>query len=189
MSSSQGNPERLLLALDERLDHSVRLIIYGRAAVWLGFTGVPPDVARTRDVDGILSEEDVAALNEDMQFWDARDAVHEHFNNEGLYITHLFPAQGIFLRRDWLEKLLPISRPALRHLKLFRPSTIDLVLTKMMRGNDPQDMADAKFMIEHDRITRKQLDEAFAVMNPIELVELRDAFTKARPIVTGFATD
>ncbi len=66
---------------------------------------------------------------------------------------------------------------------------MDLVLTKMMRGDDPQDMADAKFMIERDKITRKQLEEAFSVMNPIELVELRDAFTKARPIVTGFASD
>lgn len=187
MSAAPGNPDRLLLALDERLDHPVRLIVYGRAAVWLGFDGVPPDVGRTKDVDGILSEEDVAALNEDMQFWDARDAVHAHFDNEGLYITHLFPAQGIFLRRGWLENIIPILRLPLRHLKLFRPSTIDLVLTKMMRGNDPQDMADAKFMIEHDKITRKQLEEAFAVMNPIELVELRDAFAKARPIVTGFA--
>ncbi len=187
MSAAPGNPDRLLLALDDRLDHPVRLIIYGRAAVWLGFDGVPLDVGRTRDVDGILSEEDVTALNQDMQFWDARDAVHEHFDREGLYITHLFQARGVFLRRDWLENIVPIARLSLRHLKLFRPSTIDLVLTKMMRGNDPQDMADAKFMVEHDKITRAQLEAAFAVMNPIELVELRDAFAKARPIVTGFA--
>jgi hypothetical protein len=187
MSIAPGNPDRLLVALDEHLDHTVRLVIYGRAAVWLGFDGVPPEVGRTRDVDGILSEDDVAALNTDMQFWDARDAVHERFQNEGLYITHLFPAKEVFLRRNWLEQIIPVSRLRLRHLKLFRPATLDLVLTKMMRGNDPQDMADAKFMIEHDKISKKQLEAAFAEMNPVELVELRDAFLRAKPIVIGFA--
>ena len=53
----------------------------------------------------------------------------------------------------------------------------------MMRGSDPQDMADAEFMIRHDRITEAQLAEAFAQMKPIGLVELRDAFAKAEPMV------
>jgi hypothetical protein len=189
MSIAPGNPDRLLVALDEHLDHTVRLVIYGRAAVWLGFDGVPLEVGRTRDVDGILSEDDVAALNTDMQFWDARDAVHKRFQNEGLYITHLFPATEVFLRRNWLEQIIPVSRLRLRHLKLFRPATLDLVLTKMMRGNDPQDMADAKFMIEHDGITNAQLEAAFAEMKPIELVELREAFARAKPLVLGMARD
>jgi hypothetical protein len=53
----------------------------------------------------------------------------------------------------------------------------------MVRGNDPQDMADAGFMIRHDRITEPQLLEAFSQMKPIELAELRDAFAKAKPVV------
>jgi len=53
----------------------------------------------------------------------------------------------------------------------------------MMRGNDPQDMADAEFMIRHDRISEAQLLEAFDQMKPIELVELRDAFARAKPII------
>jgi hypothetical protein len=57
----------------------------------------------------------------------------------------------------------------------------------MMRGADPQDMADAEFMVRHDRITEAQLLEAFAEMRPIGLVELQDAFAKAKPIVMGFA--
>lgn len=52
-----------------------------------------------------------------------------------------------------------------------------------MRGDDPQDMADAKFMMEHDGISQAQLEEAFAQMKPIELVELRDAFKRAKPLV------
>jgi hypothetical protein len=77
----------------------------------------------------------------------------------------------------------------LKRLKLFRPATIDLVLTKMMRGIDEQDMADAEFMIRHDHITESQLLEAFAQMRTIELVELRDAFAKASPIALRLAQE
>jgi len=56
-----------------------------------------------------------------------------------------------------------------------------------MRGNDPQDMADAQFMLRHDDITEEQLREAFAQMKPIELAELRDAFAKAKPLVLEMA--
>ncbi len=31
------NSERILLALDRRMDHELRLVIYGRAAIALGF--------------------------------------------------------------------------------------------------------------------------------------------------------
>ena len=95
----------------------------------------------------------------------------------------------MFLRRDWLDHIIPITRLSLRQLKLFRPATIDLILSKMMRGNDPQDMADAGFMIHHDRITESQLLEAFTELKPIELVELRDAFAKAKPIVLKVARE
>ena len=83
--------------------------------------------------------------------------------------------------------IVPLTRLRLNHLELFRPATIDLVLTKMMRGHDEQDMADAEFIIRHDRITEPQLVEAFSQMNPIALVELRDAFERAKPVVLNLA--
>lgn len=183
MSSFVAHPERLLSALDAGLDHEVHLIIYGRSAVWLGFSNPPPAAATTQDVDAIIPNDQVQTLADDLSFWDARDAVNERFKSEGLYITHLFPETEVFLRKDWLQQIIPVTKLNLRHLKLFRPATIDLILSKMMRGDDPQDMADAEFMIRHDRITEAQLQEAFAQMKPIELVELRDAFAKAKPIV------
>lgn len=189
MNPVTAHPERLLLALDEGLDHAVRLILYGRSAVWLGFENPPAAAATTQDVDAIIPNEQVQALADDLQFWDSRDAVNERFKSEGLYITHLFPESEVFLRRDWLDHIIPITRLSLRQLKLFRPATIDLVLSKMMRGNDPQDMADAGFMIRHDRITESQLLEAFTELKPIELVELRDAFAKAKPIVLKVARE
>lgn len=124
-----------------------------------------------------------------MRFWDARDAVNETFKSKGIYITHLFPENEVFLRREWLEHIVPITRLQLNRLKLFRPATIDLVLTKMMRGNDEQDMADAAFIIRHDSITESQLLEAFSQMKPIELAELRDAFDRAKPEVLRLARE
>jgi hypothetical protein len=42
-----SHPERLLRALDDGLDHPVRLIIYGRGAIWLGFQNPPAAAATT----------------------------------------------------------------------------------------------------------------------------------------------
>lgn len=189
MSLGSAHPERLLLALDEALDHAVTLIIYGRSAIWLGFDNPPAAAATTQDVDAIIPNDQVQALANDLGFWDARDAVNERFKSEGLYITHLFPESQVFLRREWAKYILPITRLQLNHLKLFRPATIDLVLTKMMRGNDEQDMADAQFMIRHDHITESQLIESFSQMNAIDLVELQDAFAKARPTILKLARE
>jgi len=187
MSNGEANPVRLLRALDEGLKHEVRLILYGRSAVWLGFDNPPAAAATTKDVDAIIPEPQVQALSDDLEFWDARDAVNERFKAEQMYITHLFPENEVFLRMNWLASIVPIERLSLKYLSLFRPATVDLVLTKMMRGADEQDMADAEFMIRHDRITEAQLTEAFGEMRPIGLVELQDAFAKAKPIVLGFA--
>jgi hypothetical protein len=113
--------------------------------------------------------------------------VNERFKSEGLYITHLFSEDQVFLRRNWLESIVPITVLRLNRLKLFRPATIGLVLTKMMRGRDPQDLADAEFMIRHDGITEAQMAAAFCDLKPIELIELRDAFEAAKPAILEIA--
>ncbi len=177
----------ILQSVDKHLDHEVRLVIYGRAAVWLGFNLPPPEAARTQDVDAIISTVQEAELSADRPFWNAVEAANVELAARGLYITHLFSEREIFLRQQWHQNLVCVKQPVLRWLRLFRPATIDLVLTKMMRGNDPQDMVDAEFMIRSDRITEAQLTEAFSQMKPIELVELRDAFAQAKPIVLKLA--
>lgn len=70
-------------------------------------------------------------------------------------MTHMFDEDQVFLRPDWSEHIVPVLRPATRHLKLFRPHTIDLILTKMMRGDDEWDMEDIDFLVRHDGITRE----------------------------------
>ena len=177
------NPSLILSVVDQRLDHEVRLVLYGRSALCLGLDNSPPETARTQDVDAIISLAQSQTLEQDSNFWDAVEGANAELAARSLYITHLFSETEVFLRRDWISHIVPVNRPVLRWLRLFRPATIDLVLSKMMRGNDPQDMADAEFLIRHDHISEAQLLEAFAQMKPIELVELRDAFARAKPTV------
>jgi len=181
------NAERILLALDSRLDHEVSLVIYGRAAVVLGFVNAPEAVSRTLDVDVIIPVPQVSRFQEDTNFWDAQEAANRELEKDGLYITHLFEADQIFLRRDWEQHLVPVTRPPTRWLRLFRPATLDLILTKMMRGNDPQDLGDIAFLIHHDHVTSAQIESALAEVVIPDLVELRDAFERAKPRVRELA--
>src|SRR5207253_5850511 len=91
-----------------------------------GFDNPPAAAATTQDVDAIIPNDQVQALADDLRFWDARDAVNEQFKSEGLYITHFFPENEVFLRRDWAKHIVPITRLQLNHLKLSRPATVDL---------------------------------------------------------------
>ena len=181
------NASLILATLDAHLDHSVRLILYGRAALQLGFENPPARVAYSKDVDCIIPTTELDALTADSGFWDAQQATNEKLRPLGLYIPHLFRAQEIFLRPDWEQHLVPITRGTFRQLRLFRPATLDLVLTKMMRGDDAQDMADAAFLIQQNQITAAQLEAAFATVTIPDLVEFRDAFARARPVVLKLA--
>jgi len=135
------------------------------------------------DIDVIIELTQLDDLVNDDQFWDARDAVNEHFKDRGLYITHLFQEDQVFLRDGWEREVVPVLRPPVRFLKLFRPATVDLILTKMMRGADQQDMDDVAFLVQHDAITPAELEAAFARVRIPDLLELREAFERALPVV------
>ena len=154
------NASLILSTLDAHVSRPVRLVLYGRAALQLGFTAAPPEVAESKDVDAIIPLSDLEVLSSDEGFWDAQEATNNELRPKGLYITHLFRADQVFLRRDWEQHLVPINRPPTRWLRLFRPATLDLILTKMMRGDDPQDMADIAFLVRHDQITLAQIESA-----------------------------
>jgi hypothetical protein len=57
----------------------------------------------------------------------------------------------------------------------------------MMRGDDPQDLADVEFMIRHDRVPLAEVQGALAQVVIPDLVELRDAFDRAKPLVLELA--
>ena len=181
------NAERIVRELDAHLDHEVRLVLYGRAALALGFSDAPDRVKHSLDVDAIIPMTAVESFRTDLAFWDAQETTNRLLKKDGLYITHLFEAKEIFLRRDWEEHLVPITNPPLRWLRLFRPATLDLILTNMMRGNDREDMADVEFLIRHDRVTPAQLEVTFAAVVIPDLVEFHDAFKRAKPVVLKLA--
>ena len=183
------NASLILRTLDSHLTQSARLILYGRAALQLGFTDAPSDVAESKDVDAIIPLGDLDDLSGNDNFWSAQEATNRELGPKGLYITHLFPANQVFLRRDWERHVMPITQPATRWLRLFRPGTLDLILTKMMRGDDPQDMADAAFLIRKDRLTVAQLEDGFRAAMIPELPELREAFERAKPRVRQMASE
>jgi len=181
------NATLILQVLDRHLDHPVRLILYGRAALQLGFEQPPGDAAESKDVDCIVPVEDADELSGDLGFWDAQQATNTELRPKGLYITHLFRADQVFLRRDWLKHLVPIRRVSTRWLQLWRPATLDLILTKMMRGDDAQDMADVAFLLRQDKNSLAQIDAALAEAVLPDLVELREAFERATPRVRELA--
>lgn len=180
---SMTNAETIALHLDGLLDHEVSLVIYGRASIALGFNDVPEAIGRSLDMDVILRFSNAARLDADDQFWEAQAKLNADLEKRGLYMTHMFEENQVFLRPDWESQIAEVLRPPMRYLKLFRPHTIDLILTKMMRGDDPQDLSDIEFLIEHDRITREQMEPAFQTVLMPDIQELRDAFERALPRV------
>src|SRR6266576_3120330 len=111
-----GNAERIVRSLDQHLDHEVSLVLYGRAALALGFDAVPESVKRSLDIDAIIPVSRVAEFQNDQKFWDAQEATNRELEKDGLYITHLFEADQVFLRADWEQHLVPIHRPPTRWL-------------------------------------------------------------------------
>ncbi len=183
MSGFADNPSEVILTLDAELDHAVSLVVYGRGALCLGFENPPPAYYATQDVDGIIPMAQLDELASDEPFWSAVDRTNQKLEPKGLYITHLFQEDQVFLRPDWEQHILPVSRPATRWLRLSRPHTVDLILTKMMRGNDAQDMEDVEFLVQHDGITLEQMEPAFACVRMPEIPELHEAFQRALPRV------
>jgi hypothetical protein len=54
------NASRILLTLDGHLKHPMRLVLYGRAALQLGFSNPPHETAASKDVDAIIPLGDLA---------------------------------------------------------------------------------------------------------------------------------
>jgi hypothetical protein len=141
-----NHPEIILRTLDRHLTQPTRMILYGRAALALGFPVPEPAFAATFDVDAILPRVEMDAIEMDDQFWIALESTNRELEPGGLYITHLFRDDQVVLSPSWLEHVVPIPLTGLRHLSILRPSVGDLVLTKMMRV-DPQDRADILFLL------------------------------------------
>ena len=170
-----NHPEHILKTLDGHLHQATRLILYGRAALALGYPDAPATFHATMDVDAILPEVEMAAIEADEGFWVAIEKTNQELLASGLYITHLFSDQQLIIRPDWLNHLVPIPMQGLRLLELQRPSTDDLILTKMMRI-DPQDRSDIRFLLPHSNINPDKLEDFLKAANIPDIAEIQEAF-------------
>jgi hypothetical protein len=174
-----NHPELILRTLDRHLSRPTRLILYGRAALALGFVDVPDAFGATFDVDAILPRVEMSTIEEDDQFWLALEKANEELEPGGLYITHLFADDQVILSPDWMMHRVDIGLADLCHLSLQRPSTEDLILTKMMRV-DPQDREDILFLLSRLPVPSTRLAEILESPGIPDIPEIATAYASNR---------
>jgi hypothetical protein len=181
-----NNPERILRKLDSFLERETRIVLFGRAALALGYGKLGSQFGKTMDVDAILPSVEMEKIEADIQFWKAIDLTNRSLLPDGLYVSHLFTDRQVALTPDWLDKIVEIETGEFKYLRMFRPSAVDLILTKMMR-NDPQDVGDIRFILSQEKIETAELERAFATARPLEITELQEIFIRMQPLVRELA--
>jgi hypothetical protein len=181
-----NNPQRILQTLDSYLEKETRIVLFGRAALALGFGNLGTQFGKTLDVDAILPSVEMSKIESDIQFWNAIELTNKSLAPTGLYISHLFTDRQVALTSSWLSKIVAIPSGSYKFLQLFRPSSLDLILTKMMR-NDREDLEDIRFILGHDKIGQSQLDLAFSSTGTLEVQELQKIFEQMQPVVRTLA--
>ena len=181
-----SNPLRILKVLDRNLNEPAEIILFGRAALALGYVQAPIHFHNTRDVDGILPVAWLEPPNRHEDFWEAVQRTNSELESDGLYLTHLFRELDVILQPDWITRRIRIELPLLR-LTAFRPASVDLILTKMARGDD-EDLQDIQFILQKESLTGAQLEAAFSRARVPDLPEVRELFERAKPKVLALAT-
>jgi hypothetical protein len=183
--AAMNNPLRILQTLDRHLTAHAELTVFGRAALALGYAGSPATFATTQDVDAILPLSWLAATDQNMDFWQAQQRTNAELEPAGLYLTHLFREVEVILTPDWLAHRVPLPLELAR-LKVFRPATLDLILTKMARGDD-NDLADIRFLLQREPLTAAQLNAAFKCARVPDMSEIQELFRATQPKVLALA--
>lgn len=176
-----NNPLRILQTLDRHLTAAAELTIFGRAAIALGYPGSPATFTATNDVDAILPLSWLATADENTDFWRAQQQTNAELEPDGLYLTHLFRESEIILTPDWFVHRVRIPLD-LRQLVVFRPNTLDLILTKMGRG-DENDLADIRFLLQQEVVSAEELRAAFQRARVPDVPEIQDIFRATQPKV------
>jgi hypothetical protein len=136
------------------------------------------------DVDAILPTRDLLAIETNDDFWRAQDATNRELDSTGLYFTHLFEEKQVVLSHGWLSRVVLLPAVAFSKLRLYRPSTEDLVLTKMMRV-DPQDREDILFLLQQDDFDCVKLHAALSGAVIPVVPELEEAVSINRTWLLG----
>jgi hypothetical protein len=180
-----NNPLRILQTLDRHLTAPADLTLFGRAALALGYPESPAAFAATQDVDAILPLAWLDAPDQNLDFWEAQQRTNSELEPEGLYLTHLFRELEVIVTTDWLARRIPIQS-GFQHLSVFRPATLDLILTKMARC-DENDLTDIRFLLQQEAITVEQLRAGFERARVPDVAEIQELFRAAQPKVLSLA--
>jgi len=180
-----NNPIEILRTLDRHLDHPVQLVIFGRSAIALGYPNPPEGAEQTEDIDGIIPTAQLASVEKDENFWESVSKVNEELKSSGLFMTHLFQEDQIVLSPEWETRLVKINTE-FEKVEIYRPSTLDLILTKCMRGKDPEDLADIRFLLSVEPIPVEELRSAFATAR-MPIPEIAQAVHSVAPEVIKMA--
>jgi hypothetical protein len=161
-----NNAERIVATIDRHLPGKSEIVVFGSAALMLDRRYAEHLAARvTHDVDIIIPSDRELQMESDQNFWHAIDATNKELEPEGLYVTHIFPEREVTLTPEWKDHAVRLETPAFKHLGITRPRVLDLIISKMGRG-DAQDLEDVRMMLQLDHrvwgrtITTAELTEA-----------------------------
>jgi hypothetical protein len=182
---ASSNPEIILKKLDQQLNDRIELTLIGRAALILGYE--PPivgaDASQTFDVDLVVPSDQEQALDQNEQFWIGLERTNQLLAASGLYLTHIFLETQIILGNGWKHRRAPVALPGADKLILFRPSGIDLLLSKMARAEDPADRSDIVKLVEREGFSLQEIEAAFTTARCPQELDLLEQFEKAKTFV------
>jgi len=188
MAEANAQPSNALIILrelDGRLKAPIRLVLFGRGALALGFEPPLPKWSQTLDLDAIIPKQEEKEFEENNDFWTALEAANAALGPKELYFTHLFNEDQIILSKDWYEKIQPLALH-LENVVLYRPTTLDLILSKTARADDPEDRADILELIRRERIDLSTIETAFQEARIPEIEDLRIQFEKAKAWIRSY---
>ncbi len=162
-------------ALDHHLSHPTPIVVFGAGALLLDPAFEERLAGRlTNDIDLIIPQEHEMRIEADADFWAAIEATNRDLEPSGLYLTHIFPEREVVLTPEWKDHAQPIPRPEFCHLQVSRPRMLDLILSKMGRG-DAKDLDDVLIMLALEPVAFRSLADA------IKRVRVPDVYAEIFP--------
>ncbi len=79
-------------------------MLFGRAALAVGYGEAGTKFGVTQDVDAILPGVEMAKIESDSQFWAAIDRTNKQLEPSGLYVAHLLTDGQVALTSDGMQR-------------------------------------------------------------------------------------
>ncbi len=152
---------RIVGAMDRHLAENTEVVVFGSAALLLDVRYAPHLITRTtNDIDIIIPADREVKMDADRGFWHAIESANRELEPDGLYITHIFPEREVVLTPEWRQHIVTLEELGLSKLRLSRPRVLDLVISKMGRG-DAQDVEDVRNLLRLEyRVTGRPITAA-----------------------------